>query len=136
MINADTLRSMRKGSILINHSRGDVVDLEALKKAIESGKLAGAAVDVFPEEPEKNGDAFYISPAGSAECNSNAARRRFDRRGTGKYRPRRDRKAYQISRIRHFARLAHRSAGELFRRKPERTASCTFTETFPASLAR
>ncbi len=59
MINADTLRSMRKGSILINHSRGDVVDLEALKNALNSGKLAGAAVDVFPEEPEKSGDAFY-----------------------------------------------------------------------------
>ena len=58
MINAETLKSMRKGSILINHSRGDVVDLEALGKAIKSGYIAGAAVDVFPEEPEKNGDAF------------------------------------------------------------------------------
>src|SRR5688500_9708632 len=58
MINGDTLKSMRKGSILINHSRGDVVDLAALRKAIKSGKLAGAAVDVFPEEPEKNGDPF------------------------------------------------------------------------------
>lgn len=58
MINADTLKLMRKGSILINHSRGDVVDLDALNKAIKSGKLAGAAVDVFPDEPEKNGDPF------------------------------------------------------------------------------
>ena len=58
MINSETLRSMRKGSILINYSRGDVVDLDALRKAVESGKLSGAAVDVFPEEPEKNGDAF------------------------------------------------------------------------------
>jgi D-3-phosphoglycerate dehydrogenase / 2-oxoglutarate reductase len=58
MINADTLKSMRKGSILINHSRGDVVDLDALRKALKSGKLAGAAVDVFPDEPEKNGDKF------------------------------------------------------------------------------
>ena len=58
MINADTIKSMRKGSILINHSRGDVVDLDALKKALKSGKLSGAAIDVFPEEPEKNGDAF------------------------------------------------------------------------------
>jgi D-3-phosphoglycerate dehydrogenase len=58
MINADTLKAMKKGSILINHSRGDVVDLDALKKAIKSGKIGGAAVDVFPEEPEKNGDAF------------------------------------------------------------------------------
>lgn len=58
MINAETLKSMRKGSILINHSRGDVVDLDALGKAIRSGKIAGAAVDVFPDEPEKNGDVF------------------------------------------------------------------------------
>ncbi len=58
MIDADALKAMRKGSILINHSRGDVVDLNALAKALKSGKLAGAAVDVFPEEPEKNGDPF------------------------------------------------------------------------------
>ena len=58
MINADTLKAMQKGSILINHSRGDVVDLDALQKALKSGKLAGAAVDVFPEEPERNGDPF------------------------------------------------------------------------------
>jgi D-3-phosphoglycerate dehydrogenase / 2-oxoglutarate reductase len=58
MIDADALKAMRKGSILINHSRGDVVDLNALKKAITSGKLAGAAIDVFPEEPEKTGDPF------------------------------------------------------------------------------
>jgi D-3-phosphoglycerate dehydrogenase len=58
MINADTLKAMRKGSILINYSRGDVVDLAALKKAITSGKLAGAAIDVFPEEPERTGDPF------------------------------------------------------------------------------
>ncbi len=58
MIDSDALKSMRKGSILINHSRGDVVDLKALAKALKSGKLAGAAVDVFPEEPEKTGDKF------------------------------------------------------------------------------
>jgi len=58
LINAETLRSMRKGSILINHSRGDVADLKAVATAVRSGKLAGAAIDVFPEEPEKNGDAF------------------------------------------------------------------------------
>jgi len=64
MINADTLKSMRKGSILINHSRGDVVDLKAVGKAVRSGKLAGAAIDVFPEEPEKNGDPFLCELQG------------------------------------------------------------------------
>ncbi len=58
MINAETLKAMKKGSILLNYARGDVVDLPALKKALLSGKLLGAAVDVFPEEPEKNGDHF------------------------------------------------------------------------------
>jgi D-3-phosphoglycerate dehydrogenase len=58
MINADSLKLMRKGSILINHSRGDVVDLAAVSRALKSGKLAGAAIDVFPDEPEKNGDRF------------------------------------------------------------------------------
>jgi D-3-phosphoglycerate dehydrogenase len=58
LINADALKAMRKGSILINHSRGDVVDIQAVAKAIKSGKLAGAAIDVFPDEPERNGDPF------------------------------------------------------------------------------
>lgn len=58
MINAETLRSMRKGAILINHSRGDVVDIDALRRSLVSGRLGGAAIDVFPEEPEKNGDPF------------------------------------------------------------------------------
>ncbi|MFZ1700753.1 MAG: phosphoglycerate dehydrogenase [Pyrinomonadaceae bacterium] len=58
IINADTLKSMRKGAILLNYSRGDVVDLDALKKVLVSGKLGGAAVDVFPDEPEKSGDVF------------------------------------------------------------------------------
>jgi D-3-phosphoglycerate dehydrogenase len=58
MINAETLSVMPKAGIFLNYSRGDVVDLEALKNAIESGAISGAAVDVFPDEPEKNGDEF------------------------------------------------------------------------------
>ena len=58
MINEQTLAHFKKGSILINYSRGDVVDLEALKNALTSGQLSGAAIDVFPEEPEKNGAQF------------------------------------------------------------------------------
>ncbi len=58
MINAQTLAYMKKGSLLINYSRGDVVDLAALRDCVKSGQLAGAAVDVFPEEPEKNGAKF------------------------------------------------------------------------------
>lgn len=58
LIHAETLAFMKRGSILINYSRGDVVDLEALKNALQSGQLSGAAIDVFPEEPEKNGAKF------------------------------------------------------------------------------
>lgn len=58
LINATTLAQMKKGALLLNYSRGDVVDLAALKKALDKGHLAGAAIDVFPHEPERNGDAF------------------------------------------------------------------------------
>ncbi len=58
LISEETLKHLQKGAIFLNYSRGDVVDLDALKKYIDNGTIAGAAVDVFPEEPEKNGDPF------------------------------------------------------------------------------
>ena len=58
LINKVTLKHFKKGSILINYARGEVVDLECLRKSILDGHLSGAAVDVFPWEPEKNGDRF------------------------------------------------------------------------------
>jgi len=58
LINEETLKHLQKGTIFLNYSRGDVVDIDALKVYIENGTIAGAAVDVFPEEPEKNGDLF------------------------------------------------------------------------------
>lgn len=61
MIGAEQLGWMKKGSILINASRGTVVDIEALAAALESGHLAGAAVDVFPVEPHSN-DEEFVSP--------------------------------------------------------------------------
>jgi D-3-phosphoglycerate dehydrogenase len=59
LINHDAMLQMKKGSILINFARGTVVDLIALKEMIETNHIGGAAIDVFPNEPEKNGDAFY-----------------------------------------------------------------------------
>jgi D-3-phosphoglycerate dehydrogenase len=47
---------MKNGAMLINLSRGFVVDIQALVNALKNGKLAGAAIDVYPEEPSKNGD--------------------------------------------------------------------------------
>ncbi|TDR90387.1 phosphoglycerate dehydrogenase [Enterovirga rhinocerotis] len=58
MIGAEQLAAMRPGSFLINNSRGTVVDLDALAKALRSGHLAGAAVDVFPKEPASNAERF------------------------------------------------------------------------------
>ncbi|MSP92211.1 MAG: phosphoglycerate dehydrogenase [Myxococcales bacterium] len=61
LIGALELAAMRPGSYLINASRGHVVDIEALAAALRSGHLGGAAIDVFPVEPEGNSDAF-LSP--------------------------------------------------------------------------
>lgn len=61
LINKALLKHFKKGSILINYARGEVVDLDALKKSLDEGQLNGAAIDVFPWEPEKNGDKF-VSP--------------------------------------------------------------------------
>lgn len=58
LINKQTLRHCKKGSILINYARGQVVDLEALRLAMLSSHIQGAALDVYPWEPEKNGDTF------------------------------------------------------------------------------
>lgn len=61
MMNESRISKMKKGAMLINLSRGDVVDLHALKKALEHKHLGGAAIDVFPEEPKSNKEKF-VSP--------------------------------------------------------------------------
>jgi D-3-phosphoglycerate dehydrogenase / 2-oxoglutarate reductase len=58
MIGAKELAAMRPGSILINASRGTVVDIEALAQALRQKRLLGAAIDVFPVEPRSNKDEF------------------------------------------------------------------------------
>lgn len=58
LINKNLLKHFKKGSILLNYARGEVVDINALAKALESGHISGAGIDVFPIEPEKNGDTF------------------------------------------------------------------------------
>ncbi len=61
MIGRAQIAKMRAGAHLINASRGSVVDLDALASAIDAGKLAGAAIDVFPVEPGSN-DEEFLSP--------------------------------------------------------------------------
>jgi len=58
LINKNNLLHFKKGAVLLNYARGEVVELNALSKAIISGQIGGAAIDVFPVEPEKNGDVF------------------------------------------------------------------------------
>jgi D-3-phosphoglycerate dehydrogenase len=61
MIGAGQLAQMKPGSILINASRGTVVDIDALADALDAGQLGGAGIDVFPVEPRSNDDEF-LSP--------------------------------------------------------------------------
>jgi D-3-phosphoglycerate dehydrogenase / 2-oxoglutarate reductase len=58
LLNKSNLKYCKKGSIILNYARGEVIELNDLRKFIESGQIAGAAIDVFPVEPEKNGDHF------------------------------------------------------------------------------
>lgn len=58
MIDAKALEQMKAGSILINASRGTVIDIAALAASLESGHLRGAAIDVFPVEPKSNSEEF------------------------------------------------------------------------------
>ncbi|MEH6627124.1 MAG: phosphoglycerate dehydrogenase [Motiliproteus sp.] len=61
MMGAEQLAQMKEGSILINAARGSVVEIDDLCEVLGSGKLLGAAIDVFPVEPKSNKEEF-ISP--------------------------------------------------------------------------
>ncbi|KAF8428654.1 hypothetical protein EV426DRAFT_635545 [Tirmania nivea] len=61
MIRTEQFLHMKMGSYLINASRGSVVDIPALIDAMRSGRIAGAALDVYPNEPAANGDYFNNS---------------------------------------------------------------------------
>jgi D-3-phosphoglycerate dehydrogenase / 2-oxoglutarate reductase len=58
MIGGAEIRVMKPSAVLINNSRGTVVDLDALAAALRDGRLGGAAIDVFPTEPSSNAEAF------------------------------------------------------------------------------
>ena len=61
MIGEREIAAMKPGSVLINASRGNVVEIDPLAAALRGGALAGAAIDVFPVEPRSNDDEF-VSP--------------------------------------------------------------------------
>jgi D-3-phosphoglycerate dehydrogenase len=58
LLNRERIQKMKKGALLINLSRGHVVEIPALRDALESGHLAGAGIDVFPSEPKNNEEPF------------------------------------------------------------------------------
>lgn len=58
LINESNIPFFKKGSILINYARGKVVDLDELRIALQKNNLSGAAIDVYPTEPAKNGEPF------------------------------------------------------------------------------
>jgi D-3-phosphoglycerate dehydrogenase / 2-oxoglutarate reductase len=58
LIDKSKIALMKKGAYLVNLSRGHLVDIPALKEALESGHIAGTAVDVFPHEPKNNDEPF------------------------------------------------------------------------------
>lgn len=64
LIHADNIYAFKKGAYLINLARGHVIEIEALTQALKSGHLRGAAIDVFPEEPDENGPSFVTALQG------------------------------------------------------------------------
>ncbi|WP_158859973.1 phosphoglycerate dehydrogenase [Lunatibacter salilacus] len=58
LLDRERIQKMKKGALLINLSRGHVVEIPALRDALESGHLAGAGIDVFPSEPKNNDEPF------------------------------------------------------------------------------
>ena len=68
LIGRSEIAAMRSGSILINASRGNVVDLDALAEALNGSHIGGAAIDVFPVEPRSNNDEFVSQLRGLEQC--------------------------------------------------------------------
>ena len=62
LVNAERLNSMKPGALLVNVSRGPLVDTVALNEALRSGTIAGAALDVLPQEPPDAGDPLLSAP--------------------------------------------------------------------------
>jgi D-3-phosphoglycerate dehydrogenase / 2-oxoglutarate reductase len=60
MISTAQIKAMKKGGYLLNNARGTVVDIDALIEGLQSGHVAGAAIDVYPREPAGNGKDQFV----------------------------------------------------------------------------
>ena len=79
LINAETIAKMKDGAVLINTSRGNNVDEDALLEALNSGKIRSAGLDVYAQEPPAN-KALYSHPAVSCTPHIGAATREAQKR--------------------------------------------------------
>lgn len=82
LLDADALSRMKDGAVLVNVARGGVLDEDALLRALRSGELRGAALDVFATEPLPDGHPFWDEPRLLLTPHSSAVTRRFWRRET------------------------------------------------------
>ena len=114
MISAKEIAAMKPGAILINASRGTVVEIEPLAEALKAGKLLGAAIDVFPTEPRSNKDEF-VSPLRGLDNVILTPHVGGSTMEPGRHRPGSGREAGQVQRQRH-----HYLGGELPRSGPAR----------------
>ncbi len=113
MIDDEAIAQMKDGARIVNCARGPLVDLDAVQRGLESGKLAGAALDVFPAEPMTEHPLFERD-----DVVDHAAPRRLDRRGAGPRRHRHRRagrrgadRRRRHQRRQHPRRLAGRDGG-------------------------
>jgi len=68
LVGAEEISQMKKGSYILNLSRGSLIDVPAMKAAIEAGQIGGAMLDVYPTEPRTSEEAFEFELAGVENC--------------------------------------------------------------------
>lgn len=85
LLNESNLQYCKQGAIILNYARGEVIELPALAKCIESGQISGAGIDVFPVEPEKKRGCFQLAAARPAQCVAHPAHWRLHRRSATKH---------------------------------------------------
>ncbi len=136
MIGAAEIAAMKPGAILINASRGTVVEIDSLAEALKAKKLLGAAIDVFPVEPRSNKDEFQSPLAGPGQRDPHAAHRRLDHGGAGQHRRWKWRRSWSSTATTAPRRLRSTSRKWRCRRTRASTGCCTSTATCRACCPR